>query len=74
MGTLVTHYVPTQNQLANIFIKSLLKDVFPMFQGKLDILIHSCSNLRGVVKGNNQEDTHPKENIKEDTQNQVHKR
>ena len=35
-----------------------------MFRGKLDILIHSYSNLRGAIKGN----------IKEDTQNQAHKR
>lgn len=45
-----------------------------MFRGKLDILINSYSNLRGPIKGNNQGDTHPKGNIKEDTQNQAHKR
>ena len=63
MDTFVTRYVSTHSQFANIFTKSLSKDVFTMFRGKLEIHIHFHFSLRRHVKGN----------IQEDTRNQVHK-
>ena len=63
MDTIVTRYVSTHSQFANIFTKSLSNDVFTMFRGKLEVHIHFHFSLRRHVKGN----------IQEDTRNQVHK-
>ena len=53
MGTLVTQYVSTHSQLADIFTKSLPKDSFTTFRDKLGVHLHSYSNFRGHDKGNN---------------------
>lgn len=55
--TLVTCYVLAHSQLIDIFTKSLSQNVFTIFWDKLDVYIHSHSNLRGHVEGNNKGDT-----------------
>ena len=53
MGHLVTRYIPSLSQPADIFTKPLAKDAFQVFRSKLGVLSTSHANLRGHVKNDN---------------------
>ena len=46
MGNLVTWYIPSLNQLADIFTKPSAKDIFQSFKSKLSV--HAHASLRGM--------------------------
>ena len=49
-GALITRYVPSQSQIADLFTKAISKDVFHRFRHKLGVLPPPPSSLRGTDK------------------------
>lgn len=52
MGNLVTRFVSSSQQIADIFTKPLPRSVFIFLRNKLGLHFHSGSNLRGDDKDN----------------------
>ena len=53
MGALITSYIPSSSQPADIFTKLLSKRTFHLLRDKLGVHVHSTSSLRRSVKENN---------------------
>ena len=51
-GQLVTHFVRSKDQLADIHTKALTKQVFAEFLLKLGVKVPPLTSLRGSVEGN----------------------
>ena len=54
MGALVTRYIPTSSQLADVFPKPLAKDPFFTFRSKLGVYPSPPTSLRGHDKEQSQ--------------------
>ena len=50
-GQLLTQFVKSKDQLANIHIKALTKQVFSGFRNKLGVTVPPLTSLRGSVEG-----------------------
>ncbi len=49
-GTLRLQHVPSHLQLANVFTKSVSRDLYVYFQSKLRVCVNPTLSLRGAVE------------------------
>ena len=49
-GTITTHFVPSADQISDIFTKPLSREVFSSLRSKLGVMSSSHLNLRGSIR------------------------